>query len=435
LILARQYFRLFPETIFVPGPVSGALYLLLAEKVFSLDGVRSNILKLTENNLPLDEVSHRVGLPDAEIRAFLSALEDTGAGFFADHAYCVEKIRPFNPIEDITFFRPAPQLNILHITPTWSCSGKCGFCHGGEPIPRLQPCLGCQQKNTEDNSKLTIPLIDKAIGESACLGCRSLVIHSGSPDCSADLITETILTAREYGYTTIQLVSGCPVPEKFLKHLILLETTPIFQIFSDSGPIHDKVAGEEASFLLLMRNISILKAEGFPFKLVYLYTGEEPEPQKVFSNLQTLNPGEVYADRLVRPDSETGCALGAGEHAPGNGDFLYGPASLLPPDIVKYVSGVKRQNCLNGRLALNPDGYFYPCPVSLQYKMGHVSETTVQDLFAEEILQGHWHDSSGTGEICERCEFYFACHRCKTTLYSQQGKCLYGYEPDKGEWK
>ncbi|PKM47840.1 MAG: hypothetical protein CVV03_01275 [Firmicutes bacterium HGW-Firmicutes-8] len=418
---AKQFFCLFPETIFVPGPIGGALYLLLREKVFSLDAVRSNILKLIKNNCSLEEVSNRLGLPANEIEAFLSALEAAGAGCFVDRPYFVEKIRPLNPVEEITFFRPSPRLTILHITPTWFCSGNCKFCRPGKPISRLQPCLGCRRKDTEKMLLLTIPQIEKAIGEAACLGCRSLLLHTGSPDYCADLIFDTLLTAEKYGYN-VQLASGSPIPEKFLKHLARPGTTLIFQIFSDSGPVHDEIAGKKGSFSLLMKNISFLKSKELPFKLVYLNTGKDPDPHRVLLNLETLNPGAVYGDRLVGHSSQTG-------------DFLYGSESLLPPDISKYVTRVQGYNCLNGRLALNPDGYFSPCPSHIENKMAHISDTTVQDLFAEETLPKYWHESNKTGEICNRCEFQFACHRCQTALYSQKGSCIYGYDPEKGEWK
>ena len=417
---SRQFFYLFPETIFVPGPTGGALYLLLREKVFSLDAVRSNILKLTENNCPLEEVSGRIGLPAAEIQAFFSTLEDVSAGCVVDRPYFVEKIRPLNPFEEITFFRPSPRLTLLHMTPTWFCSGNCKFCRPGQPTSRLQPCLGCRRQNTE--KILTVPQIEKAIGEAACLECRSLLVHAGSPDYCADLISDTLLTARKYGYHTIQLLSGNPMPENILKHLAKPGITLIFQIFSDSGPAHDNIAGQEGSFSLLMQNISFLKSKDLPFKLVYLDTGKDPDPHRVLANLETLNPGAVHGDRLTGPVSQAG-------------NFLSGPESLVPPDIIKYVSKVQGHNCLYGRLALNPDGHFSPCPAFVEHKMAHISETTVQDLFAEESLQKYWHDSGKTDGICKRCEFQFACHRCQTALDNQKGACIYGYNPDSGTWK
>lgn len=408
----KRYFRLFPEAIYIPGPVGGALYLLLQQKVFALDTVRSQILADTEHNCSLEEAADRTGLSLVETEIFFDALNKLGAGCFLDRPCFVEKIRPFNPVEDITFFRPAPRIDILHITLTGQCSRNCSFCVPGQLTPRLQPCLGCHREPAGRKQTLPLPYIKKALEETALLGCHSVVFHAGDPHLTEELLPKTILTAQKLNYSMFDLITGTPLAKKFIKRLMKMKTTPVFQVFSDQEAVHDRISGKKGSWAQLLQNISFLKENNYPFKLVYLFTGENPDPYEVLSNLNKFGAGSVYSDRLIKS-------------SPPVRDFIYGENYLIPPDIGRYIAKHKNHTCRHGKLALNWDGRYYPCPALLNHELGHVRETTVQEIFAEKKIQPHWlRQSSQEQEPCSECEFRFACHRCEAVLPQYQDKAL-----------
>ena len=421
----KKHFRLFPEVIFVPGPVGGAIYLLLQRKVFALDAVRSQILTQVENNCSLEETADHIGISISEIEQVLNALTDLGAGCFVDRPCFVEKIRPLNPVEDITFFRPAPRINILHLSLTGKCSQKCIFCEPGKLTPRLQPCLGCHREVAAREQTLPLPHIKKALEEAASLGCHSLVIHAGDPHITEELLLDTILTASKYAYTTFDLITGTPLSEGLINRLMEMKTntTPVFQVYSDQESVHDYISGKKGSLAQLMQNVASLREHNHPFKLVYLFTGQDPDPYDVFTKLKKLGPLSIYSDRLLK-------------NIPPVNDFIYGSNYLIPPDISTYIFKQKNHTCLHSKLALNWNGKYYPCPLLPDHELGHVLDNTIQDIFAQERIQKYWQHNNEQEPCfgCEyrvRCEYRFACHQC-IALFSQyqDKKMICGNNPD-----
>ncbi|WP_418791991.1 SPASM domain-containing protein [Phosphitispora sp. TUW77] len=406
----KRYFRLFPEVIYVPGVVGSALYLLLQQKVFALDLLRSQILAYTEQNYSLEQAANQIGLSLPETEKFLDALNNLGAGCFLEQPCFVEKIRPFNPVEDITFFRPAPKINILHINLTSQCSQDCIFCEPGKFTPRLQPCLGCRRELAGREQILPFHYIKKALEETALLGCHSIVFHAGDPHITEELLSDTILNACKLNYNMFELITGTPLAKGLIKQLTKMKITPVFQIFSDQEAVHDHISGKKGNWAQLMQNIFFLKKNDYPFKLVYLFAGEDPDPYRVLANLNKLGPEAVYSDRLLK-------------NSPPVKDFIYGENYLTPPDIGRYISKQKNHTCLHGKLALNWDGKYYPCPAFLGHELGHVRETTVQEIFAEKKNLQYW-QSNNEQETCFKCEFRFACHRCEALFLQCEDKTL-----------
>lgn len=71
------YFRLFPEAIYVPGPVGGAIYLLLAKRLFALD-VRHNRLLTAVDANSIEDAAKNCGFTFRDARNFLNGLRDLG---------------------------------------------------------------------------------------------------------------------------------------------------------------------------------------------------------------------------------------------------------------------------------------------------------------------------------------------------------------------
>ncbi len=419
---SRSYFRLFPESIHVSGPYAGALYLLLQRRVFALDPLRDRVLATVESSRSVEEAASQAGLFLPEVEDFLAALQDLEAGCFMEHPCFVEKVRWLNPIEEITFFRPAPRINTLHIVLSGCCAQDCMHCRPGKVTPRLQPCIGCWRTAGKKRQTLTAEETEKAVREAAVFGCRSLMLHAGDLDSIEELVIDTVTAASENGYESVEIMTGSPVSGQLIEQFAELRIVPAFQLYSNRASVHDAICGREGSFLRLMDNLAQMRNVQVPFKLIYVFTGEDSDPRDIVADMQSWGPVEIYSDRLISDDERVS-------------DFIYGFDFLIPPDINRYVLKLRSLSCLQGRLTLGCDGIYHPCPLLYEYELGHVRETTVREIFEKEEIQKFWHGGVADAS-CPECEFRFACHHCEAML-SHLGSTRYicGYNPLSGQWE
>lgn len=420
--LVKKYFRLFPDTIHVSGPAAGAVYLLPQNRFFTLEPRYNSILKALEKNLNLGEVSIQERVYVHEIKKLLTELEQMQAGCILDQPYFIEKIRPLNPMDDITFFRPAPVINLLNITLSGQCSQDCFFCRSDELTPRLQPCLGCTRSADTSQTSLQPELIKKALEEAAWMGCSFVRLHAGDINLIPDTFTQAAAASRQTGYHTVELMTGTALSEKLIEVIIQYKIIPVFQIFSDKKEIHDEVTGREGSFRDLMLNIRELRDRDAAFKLTYLYTARENNPHEVLAPLQKSGAAIVFSDRLLNVP-------------PAEKPFIYKSDFLIPPGINSYAGQQNGNTCLTGKLALSVDGKYYPCPHFQEHELRDASSSSIQDIFASGTIQDFWWGYDSGPASCTECELRYACFRCKAIPSAyDDNQFICGYNPEAGQW-
>lgn len=398
LVDENSYFRLFPEVIYSKASVDGVLYDLVQRKIYELGSNSNGILKAVEDNLSLEETAERVGSSVVEVASVLSRFEELAVGCFMDSPCYVEKIRPVDPLSEITMFRSAPQFEQLHIALTNKCSQKCFFCNPGLPHRRLQPCLGCWRGVGGEEQTLGVGLIEKALNESSLMDCQSLVLNVGDANSIIDLLSDTFAMASEKGYSSIELITGTAFSSKLIDMILTFKIAPTFQIYSSVEAHHDQICGSKWSFRGLQENAQALEAEALPYRFTYLFTGVDSQPADIVAELREMGPAAIHFDRIISNETP-------------NTGFLYGEKALIPPDISKYILKTSR-SCLNGKMAINCDGNYYPCPILLGYGMGNIATTTVQEIFRQEKIVSYWKRNPVQDTTCARCEFRLACDIC-----------------------
>jgi len=420
---SEDFFRLFPDVILLSGGSSkGALYLLAEKRLIKLGELSNKIVCRAEKNLSVAQTAEQLGIPEPSVRKALKYLEQIGAGCMMDNACFVEKVRQPDITTDYMLYATPPSVNSLRISITNECSQNCIFCNPSDSANRLKPCIGCRRGHKKDVHTLSIAQIQKAISEVALLDCKHLTLCVGDPNVVVDTTIKTIDIAIDNGFSTIEYLSGTPLPETLLKRFVNSAVIPTFQIFSCREDSHDLVFGRSGGFQQLLANTEYFRKSHKPFNLYYLYTEEDKDPINTINNIKELGPTMIYYDRIVSNISK-------------NNQFLFGENNISAPDIELYVRSIGEKRCLNSVLTLNYNGYYHFCPALFYKEIGNVNTTTVQEIFVKLDNEGEEATSMTEAINCKHCEFKLGCHICKApSVHSKADITICGYKPQEGVW-
>ncbi len=417
------FFRLFPDVIHLSGSSSkGALYLLAEKRLIKLGEFSNEIVCRVEKNLSVAQTAEQMGIPEDSVKKTLKYLEKIGAGCLMDNPCFVEKVRQPDITTEFMLYATPPIVNSFRISITSECSQNCIFCKPSDFGNRLKPCIGCQRGHKKDVHKLSIAQIQKAISEVALLDCRLLTLCVGDPDLVVDITIEAIDIAIDNSFSTIEYLSGSPLPETLLKRFVNGAVIPTFQIFSCREDSHDRVFGQKGGFQRLLANTEYFRKSHKPFNLYYLYTGEDNDPVGTINNIKELGPAMIYYDRIVSSTSK-------------DNQFLFGENNISAPDIDIYVRSIGEKRCLNSVLTLNYDGLYHFCPALFDKEVGDVNTTTIQEIFVE--LDNDRDEAISMTEAirCKHCEYKLGCHICKApNVHSNVDISICGYKPQEGAW-
>ncbi len=394
--------------------------MLVQARLFALDQVHNDLLRNLEGNHPLDTAAEQSGMSMDEASDFLKVLEETGAGFFSEYPYFVEKIRPFDPIEDFTYYRRPFQVPLLHIVLPGKCSQNCRWCYSDGLVFRLKPCLGCSFRLRNMPQTLTLDQIRKALVEARLLGCQRLKIHTWDFAQVEDLVIETASIAVAEKIGSIELFTNAPLPRSLIDDLAERRIVPVFQVYSHRKKYHDSVTGQRGGFARMVENFRYMERKGLSFRLFFISTGVGPAPSHVVRSLTKFHPSDIYQDRFLKGLSEVE-------------DYMYGEKSLVPPGVEEFILKQKGGCCRTGRLTLGPDGSYRPCPGDPR-EIGHVAIESIHSLFQRGLIQPFWEGRDMNGAACGACEFRFACHPCPVVIDQLKGECPIGYDPSTSDW-
>ena len=117
---------------------------------------------------------------------------------------------------------------------------------------------------------------------------------------------------------------------------------------------------------------------------------------------------------------------------------LISPRQFTPPSVSSFSEVIKFNGCLNRKVSIDVMGNIRNCP-SMVTSFGNIKTTSLVDAVQLAGLQENWSIAKDLIEICQDCEFRYACSDCRAyvedpyNLRSKPLKC--GYDPYNGTWR
>lgn len=98
-----------------------------------------------------------------------------------------------------------------------------------------------------------------------------------------------------------------------------------------------------------------------------------------------------------------------------------------------------RNTCWYGKCIVSTNGDIFPCEMERNYLYGNIRENSISNIIASNYVDDFWYWDFSKVDICNNCEFRFACKDCRPLAYAENGsmkeknpRCK--YDPIRGIW-
>ncbi|MBW2040240.1 MAG: radical SAM protein [Deltaproteobacteria bacterium] len=391
----------------VEGATRSALYDLTEGKVYSLNRSAHKVL-----------VSAEKGVVKKRHRGFLGKLIDLGILETSD--------APFPPREEPEEEGPDAKLQFVWLEVTSKCNLSCLHCYGD--------CLsspGPDRMNEEGWKSIIL--------QARGLGCSQIQFIGGEPLLRKDLF-ELVDFAISQGFIFVEIFSNLTLFKKesisFLRERgIYIATT----LYSFNPHTHDLITGAKGSHAKTVAAITRLRDSGIPVRVaVIAMRHNQDELSATVDFLQRMGVDYKMPDP-VRPTGR-GCSR---EIQPFNLPQEFSgqmTEAKFWTDKYSFYFNKRFNSCWGGKLAITAAGEVIPCIFARDLVIGNVLEKGLEDILQDNRLKEFWGLTKEQVEVCQDCEYRYACHDCRPLAYTQKGglyakppRCL--YDPYRGLWR
>lgn len=190
-----------------------------------------------------------------------------------------------------------PDIRVLQIHPTRFCNMRCVHCYSSS--------------GPEEQSRLSVPLLEETVGHAARLGYNMLSISGGEPLLYPGLHAICEEAHRQKMIVTL-VTNGTMLNESGAASLAGIVDG--IAISLDGAPArHNRMRGLPRAFQMMQRRLRFLRREGIPFGFVFTLTRHnlsELEWAADFATAQgastlQVHPIEEYGRALAEPDLQS----------------------------------------------------------------------------------------------------------------------------------
>jgi len=397
-----------------------------------------------KSRLPIYEVNQRVFLVDGLAR---SAIYDTTRGkvysinfqarnivldqpssdVFYQQLEEVELVSRDRSPSEIVFTRPSVGLDFMWLNLTSRCN---------------LTCLHCYQESSPSVLEDTLALRDweSVIEQGFAVGCRRLQFIGGEPLIFKEIF-DLAAYAGDMGYELIEIfTNGTLVNPERIETIKRLGINVAISLYSDIPEIHDSVTTKPGSFYQTLNAMKLLKEAGVPTRVgVVVMRQNQNTVDSTIRLVQEFGFGGGDSVDLIR-------TIGRGKN-PANfpdNEYVEKYGLMRKPLFVTseqdFIRNCFYNPCWVGKIAVESSGNSYPCVAARSHIVGNILEQSIEQVIESTSLQQLWSLGKDDIEICQLCEYRYACGDCRPLAETETGnqcaktqRCT--YNPVKGYWE
>lgn len=403
----RMYVRLKEDCVLVQGVARSALYDLSEGKVYSLNRSAHRVVTSVQHSI----VKRRH-------RAFVDQLINMELVENAEAPFPVRK--------ESQGTIPETTLEFIWLEVTSACNLTCIHCYGD--------CLSSPEPDRVDGEGWKV-----VMRQARALGCSQVQFIGGEPLLKKDLFS-LVDFALHKGYIFVEIFSNLTLLKKgripFLRDSgVHIATT----LYSSSPKTHDSITGVTGSHAKTVKAITLLRDNDVPVRVAVIAMKQNQDDLSATVDFLHSMGVEYKLPDPVRPTGR-GCSQ---EIQPLN----------LPPEFSGQMSEAnfwtdkhsfyvnqRNNSCWAGKVAVTAAGEVIPCIFARDLVVGNICEEGLKDSLQNKKIQELWGLTKDQVEVCQDCEYRYACHDCRPLAYAQGGnlyakspRCL--YDPYRGRWQ
>lgn len=336
-----MFFKLNNSCFVKKGENGSVLYDLKKNDIIELDDDEANLLLLADNGVRLTGNEKKFD--------FLKSLEEMGYGFFSEHNYFIDKLRPYNKF---SLTRP----DLFPLNPAAAYLQLTNQCRLGTDFCLKKFCSPC----TCDENEASLPLAEwKKIVDSLIECGTAVFILTGGNALAYSELPNLADYIRQKGANASVVINE----------------------------IDDRI-------YQLDKNIHIICNQ-----CNFEYSNEKlSELIDYFPNLAVMSAHDpkIEKDKLIKI---------ASEHKIKKENFV-------KPDIEKYYMRKDRDVCLTGKIFITSSGCVVPCFTMKNKIIGNVLHENIKKLI-KILAERHWNMNPDNYKKCADCKWFYACGSCQ----------------------
>lgn len=336
-----MYFKLNNSCFIKSDDKGSVLYNLAKKDLVELNIQETNLLTYAENG---GKLSHEQINSD-----LLISLKNMGWGFFSNHKYFIDKLRPYNKFS-------LSRLDLFPLIPSTAYLQLTGQCSLGADLCKSKFCMPCK---CFDNTKtLTIDIWKKVIDSLIEFGTSNFILTGGNIfKCSY----------------LIELINYIRNLEASVSIIINEPDENIYCLDPDTKIICNQCSFEYSDKMLL-------------------------DLAKHFKNMIFMSEKNVSfpADRFIKIKSE----------------YKIDEKNFVKPDVNKYYMRKNRDLCLLGKVFITMDGNIIPCFQMADKIIGNVLIEDIK-IIIKKLADQHWNINYKYYSKCKDCRWFYACTSCQ----------------------
>jgi len=417
-------FSLNPDCFLVKGAKRGALYDLATGDIHSIDEDSVEILDKCEKGFSINQVAQGVPrISTKEIIDYFKNLESLNLGKFIDSRQTINKI---------SLSPPEPKIDFIWLELTQNCNLKCLHCYANS---------GSKTNQIGKDELLTLEQWERVLQEAFNEGCRKVQFIGGEPMLFGKDIYVLIKLARDLGYELVEVFTNATLlTEEDIGLLVRYNVQIATSIYSKRAEIHDKITTQKGSFRKTIENVKKLQAKGIRVRFATIAMKQnEKYLKETIDFLQTM--GEINPLKCL----DVVRSMGRGKN-----DYLISKnlsswiqrKSPIFPKLTKenFIKRKYGHGCWWDKITVIPNGQVIPCVMARKEICGDIKKQSLRQIVRGVNLQKLRGLSKDNIEICQDCEYRYACLDCRPlareetgNLYARGNNC--SYDPYLGVWQ
>ncbi|AGB18863.1 radical SAM protein [Thermoanaerobacterium thermosaccharolyticum] len=420
------YLRLLPHMRLVLGGRRGCLYNLLNGAMYSMNNAVTDFLVQTlginHEELTVSDALKK-SANDKELIEIVYQLVNNGDAIILNEPYILKSAR-FGRSPKLKQIFSSKGLERIYLQITSLCNLNCIFCKPGYKMLRS---TGCLRGLISDNT-MTIEDWKEVLRQAYKAGAKTLIIYGGEPLLTIDCFSEVIIYAKYLGFKDMIIYTNGTLIQEYMDILYKLfngvHAIFVIQWFSHTKKVHDCITQKSGSFEKMISGINKLKEYSFAVYIKYVITSLTINN---FSNeINYLKSIKIpyHCDYIYSNKSMIG---GSSELL----NFASNPSMRFQKITCSIIQMYEEEHpCLSGQIAINSDGYAFPCPLMIGMKLGCVKSIPLGKIIALNETKKWWQLTPDKRLKCRDCEFRLGCFDCRAVQLSINDEtdtqyCLY----------
>lgn len=403
-----MYYKLNPLIKVSFDSLGGCLYDCNNSDMIFLDEEYANVLK---------KIAQKSSKYTDREKEILKNLQAKGYVDFYDSPVFIEEPR-FGMGELFNKDKGRVFLSEFYIQISNKCNLDCVYCSSDNYTFRKEGC-----KCWNNNNKINVDLLKSAIQEAYNLECSKISLIGGEPFLNMKLISEIINLVKKFGiqlniYTNLTLLDD--------KILSLLKS------YSNINLIIDIVSLDKEKYMQIthsnytpeniIKNINLLKLNNINFELRILISKYNEEDLNLIKEKLLFDDLDISEVKFVYPTFEQDFSSKKYQKYL---DYFTIPKGNPTLESMSFLE--KYNNCLIGKIYLNLNGDWTPCPMMNTYVLGNIKDKGIGSILSSEKYKECISLSRKKLSKCKNCSFHLNCIDCRALSYSQSGKLYEEY--------